>query len=98
MKKRMIWNNDVCSEIDTLEKDGFFAESEITSEEEKMDAAYEYINSVLSDEVSNLDVDLEKDSDIWLMLVLTLSRLVSVAVLSVLLEKQRVLVEVRLLL
>lgn len=61
MKKRMIWNNDVCSEIDALEKDCFFAESEITSEEEKMDAAYEYINSVLSDEVSNLDVDLEGD-------------------------------------
>lgn len=35
MKKRMIWNNDVCSEMDALEKDGFFAESEITSEEEK---------------------------------------------------------------
>lgn len=61
MKKRMIWNNDVCSEIDTLEKDGFFAESEITSEEEKMDIAYERINSVLADEVSNLDVDLEGD-------------------------------------
>lgn len=61
MKKRMIWNNDVCSEIDTLEKDGFFAESKITSEEEKMDIAYERINSVLADEVSNLDVDLEGD-------------------------------------
>lgn len=61
MEKRMIWNNDVGSEMDALEKDGFFAESEITSEEEKMDAAYEHINSVLSDEVSNLDVDLEGD-------------------------------------
>ena len=61
MKKRMIWNNDVCSEIDTLEKDGFFAESKITSEEEKMDIAYERINSVLADEVSNLDVDFEGD-------------------------------------
>lgn len=35
MEKRMIWNNDVGSEMDALEKDGFFAESEITSEEEK---------------------------------------------------------------
>lgn len=61
MEKRMIWNNDVGSEMDALEKDGFFAESEITSEEEKMDAAYEHINSVLADEVSNLDVDLEGD-------------------------------------
>lgn len=33
MKKRMIWNNDVCSEMNALEKDGFFAESE--TEEEK---------------------------------------------------------------
>ena len=61
MEKRMIWNNDVGSEMDALEKDGFFAESEITSEEEKMDIAYERINSVLADEVSNLDVDLEGD-------------------------------------
>ena len=61
MKKRMIWNNDVCSEIDALEKDGFFAESEITSEEEKMDAAYEHISNALSDEAANLDIDLEED-------------------------------------
>ena len=32
MEKRMIWNNDVGSEMDALEKDGFFAESEITVE------------------------------------------------------------------
>lgn len=57
MKKRMIWNNDVCSEIDTLEKDGFFAESEITSEEEKMDVAYEHINTALNDEAYNLSID-----------------------------------------
>lgn len=57
----MIWNNDVCSEIDALEKDGFFAESEITSEEEKMDAAYEHISNALSDEAANLDIDLEED-------------------------------------
>ena len=61
MKKRMIWNNDVCSEIDALEKDGFFAESEITSEEEKMDAAYEHISNALSDEAANLDIDLKED-------------------------------------
>ena len=61
MKKRMIWNNDVCSEIDALEKDGFFAESEITSEEEKIDAAYEHISNALSDEAANLDIDLEED-------------------------------------
>ena len=61
MKKRMIWNNDVCSEIDALEKGGFFAESEITSEEEKMDAAYEHISNALSDEAANLDIDLEED-------------------------------------
>lgn len=61
MKKRMIWNNDVCSEIDALEKDGFFAESEITSEEEKMDAAYEHISNALSAEAANLDIDLKED-------------------------------------
>lgn len=61
MEKRMIWNNDVCSEMNALEKGGFFAESEIKSEEEKMDAAYEYISNALSDEVSNLDIDLEED-------------------------------------
>lgn len=61
MEKRMIWNNDVCSLMNALEKGGFFAESEIKSEEEKMDAAYEYISNALSDEVSNLDIDLEED-------------------------------------
>ena len=61
MKKRMIWNNDVCSEIDALEKDGFFAESEITSEEEKMDAAYEHINTALNDEAYNLSIDAGAD-------------------------------------
>ena len=59
MKKRMIWNNDVCSEMNALEKDGFFAESE--TGEEKMDETYEYISNALSDEVSNLDIDLEED-------------------------------------
>lgn len=66
MKKRMIWNNDVCSEMNALEKDGFFAESE--TEEEKMDETYEYISNALSDEASNLDIDL--DEDIFLIGVL----------------------------
>lgn len=66
MEKRMIWNNDVCSEMNALEKDGFFAESE--TEEEKMDETYEYISNALSDEVSNLDIDL--DEDIFLIGVL----------------------------
>ena len=59
MEKRMIWNNDVCSEMNALEKDGFFAESE--TEEEKMDETYEYISNALSDEAANLDIDLEED-------------------------------------
>lgn len=66
MKKRMIWNNDVRSKMDALEKDGFFAESE--TEEEKMDETYEYISNALSDEVFNLDIDL--DEDIFLIGVL----------------------------
>lgn len=61
MEKRMIWNNDVGSEMDALEKDGFFAESEITSEEEKMDAAYEHINTALNDEAYNLSIDAGAD-------------------------------------
>lgn len=59
MEKRMIWNNDVCSEMNALEKDGFFAESE--TEEEKMDETYEHISNALSDEAANLDIDLEED-------------------------------------
>lgn len=59
MKKRMIWNNVVYSEMNALEKDGFFAESE--TEEEKMDETYEYISNALSDEAANLDMDLEED-------------------------------------
>lgn len=59
MKKRMIWNNDVYSKMNALEKDGFFAESE--TEEEKMDETYEYISNALSDEAANLDIDLEED-------------------------------------
>ena len=61
MEKRMIWNNDVYREMDALEKDGFFAESEITSEEEKMDAAYEHINTALNDEAYNLSIDAGAD-------------------------------------
>lgn len=61
MEKRMIWNNDVCSEMNALEKDDFFAESEITSEEEKMDAAYEHINTALNDEAYNLSIDAGAD-------------------------------------
>lgn len=61
MEKRMIWNNDVGIEMDALEKDGFFAESEITSEEEKMDAAYEHINTALNDEAYNLSIDTGAD-------------------------------------
>lgn len=59
MKKRMIWNNDVYSKMNALEKDGFFAESE--TEEEKMNETYEYISNALSDEATNLDIDLEED-------------------------------------
>lgn len=59
MKKRMIWNNDVYSKMNALEKDGFFAESE--TEEEKTDETYEYISNALSDEAANLDIDLEED-------------------------------------
>ena len=59
MEKRMIWNNDVCSLMNALEKGGFFAESE--TEEEKMDETYEYISNALSDEAANLDIDLEED-------------------------------------
>lgn len=59
MEKRMIWNNDVYSKMNALEKDGFFAESE--TEEEKMNETYEYISNALSDEAANLDIDLEED-------------------------------------
>ena len=59
MKKRMIWNNDVYSKMNALEKDGFFEESE--TEEEKMNETYEYISNALSDEAANLDIDLEED-------------------------------------
>ena len=55
----MIWNNDVYSKMNALEKDGFFAESE--TEEEKMNETYEYISNALSDEAANLDIDLEED-------------------------------------
>lgn len=69
MKKRMIWNNDVRSKMDALEKDGFFAESEIKSEEEKIELTCEHISNTLADEISNLE-NISLEGDIFLIGVL----------------------------